>query len=53
MGKLRGYKAGTEYNLFDKGDNPEITQIPEYLRNQLAGIKYVSVKIILDTERRK
>lgn len=41
LGKLRGYKVGTEYNLYDAGDNPKTTQVSEYVRNQLAAIKYV------------
>jgi hypothetical protein len=52
MGKLRGYNSGTEYNLYDGGDNPKTVQMHEYVRNQLAGIKYVNIEVILGTKRR-
>lgn len=43
LGKLRGYKEGKEYNLYGEGENPERTHKVEFVRSQLAGIKYVTL----------
>jgi len=42
LGKVRSDNAGTEYNLFSEGDNPNNTQIPELVRKQLVAVQFVS-----------
>ena len=41
LGKIRSENFGIEYNLFDHGENPETTKIPEKVRNQLGAVYYV------------
>lgn len=41
LGKLRSNMFGTEYNIFDKGENP-ISKCPvEFIRNQYGAVLYV------------
>ena len=41
LGKIRSENSGTEYNLYNEGENPVNTQIPEIVRNKLAAIQFV------------
>lgn len=41
MGKLRSNLVGSEFNVFDKGENPSFEGSPIYVRNQHCGIIYV------------
>jgi len=41
LGKVRSDSTGTEYNLFDVGENPSTGAIPEKIRNQHAAVYYV------------
>lgn len=41
LGKLRSNLAGNEFNIFDKGENPEAKCSLEQIRNQLGSIIFV------------
>ena len=41
LGKVRSDGSGTEYNLFDHGENPGAGFTMERVRNQFAGVYYV------------
>jgi hypothetical protein len=41
LGKVRSDGSGTEYNVFDQGENPSAGFSPDRIRNQLGAIYYV------------
>jgi len=50
LAKLRSENSGTEYNLFDIGENPKTTKEPSRVRNQLAAVYFV---ILYNNNRNK
>ena len=42
LGKIRSDSSGTEYSLFDHGENPGAGFVIERVRNQYAGVYYVA-----------
>jgi tubby-related protein 1 len=41
LGKLRSNLVGTEFNIFDKGENPDSNLLPSQIRNLMGSIIYV------------
>ena len=46
LGKVRSNLLGTEFNFFDKGENPTTGLPPERVRNQLGAVLYVPEVLI-------
>ena len=44
LGKVRSDSSGTEYNVFDKGENPSAGFPLDQIRNQFGSIYYVLTK---------
>jgi tubby-related protein 1 len=47
LGKVRSNLVGTEFNFFDKGENPSTGLAPERVRNQLGAVLYVPKWLIV------